>query len=61
MHNNNEIVFDSAYTDYFATFEFESGDRMELRIPSNQYGYIVDGDNGKLTFQGTRFLKYEIG
>ena len=54
-------MFDSAYTDYFATFEFESGDRMDLRIPSNQYEYIVDGDNGKLTFQGTRFLKYERG
>ena len=47
------------YTTYYITFQVESGDRMELNIPSSEYGYIVEGDHGKLTFQGTRFLRFE--
>lgn len=49
----------SAHTTYYITFQVESGDRMELNIPAHEYGYIVEGDHGKLTFQGTRFLKFE--
>lgn len=47
------------YTRYYATFQVESGDRMELEIPYSQYGYLVEGDNGKLTFQGSRFIGFE--
>ena len=43
-------------TTYYATFQVESGDRMELVIPGSQYGYLTEGDTGRLTFQGTRFL-----
>ena len=50
---------DHSHTDYYATFQFESGDRLELEIPHNQFGYLVEGDNGKLTFQGTRFLEFQ--
>lgn len=49
----------SGHTAYYITFQVESGDRMELHIPASEYGYIVEGDHGKLTFQGTRFLKFE--
>ena len=49
----------SAHTSYYITFQVESGDRMELNIPANEYGYIVEGDRGKLTFQGTRFISFE--
>lgn len=48
-----------SHTTYYITFQVESGDRMELQIPSQAYGYIVEGDRGKLTFQGTRFLSFE--
>ena len=50
---------DHSHTVYFATFQFESGDRLELEVPHNQFGYLVEGDRGKLTFQGTRFLGFE--
>ena len=50
---------DPSHTVYFATFQFESGDRLELEIPHNQFGYLVEGDKGKLTFQGTRFVSFE--
>ena len=50
---------DHSRTEYFVTFQVASGDRMELEIQSNQFGYLVEGDRGKLTFQGTRFLGFE--
>ena len=50
---------DHAHTTYYATFQFASGDRLELMIPYNQFGYLVEGDRGKLTFQGTRFLDFQ--
>ena len=50
---------DHSRTTYYATFQFESGDRLELEIPHNQFGYLVEGDKGKLSFQGTRYLNFE--
>ena len=50
---------DHSRTTYFATFQFESGDRLELEIPHSQFGYLVEGDKGKLSFQGTRYLNFE--
>ena len=50
---------DHSHTTYFATFQFESGDRLELEIPRDRFGYLVEGDRGKLHFQGDRFLDFE--
>ena len=50
---------DHSHTVYFATFQFESGDRLKLEIPPTQFGYLVEGDKGKLTFQGNRFMSFE--
>ena len=49
----------STSTSYYVTFQVESGDRMELHMAGHQYGLLVEGDRGKLTFQGTRFLSFE--
>ena len=46
-------------TSYYVTFQVESGDRMELPMAGHEYGLILEGDKGKLTFQGTRFLSFE--
>lgn len=46
-------------TSYHVTFEVESGDRLEFQLPSRAYGVILEGDRGKLTFQGTRFLEFQ--
>ena len=48
-----------SFTHYYATFQFQSGDRLELAIPRNQIGYLVEGDRGQLSFQGKRFLGFE--
>ena len=46
-------------TTYYVTFEVESGDRMELEMDGSEYGLLVEGDRGSLTFQGTRYLDFE--
>ena len=46
-------------TSYFVTFEVESGDRMEFRVNGAEYGRLSEGDVGRLSFQGTRFLGFE--
>lgn len=46
-------------TSYYVTFEVESGDRMELAVTGSQYGLLVEGDKGRLSFQGTRYLGFE--
>lgn len=58
-HNDpNGADYSHTYTTYFATFQVESGDRMELRVDGSDYGMLVEGDRGKLTFQGTRYLGF---
>ena len=49
----------SSSTNYYITFEFENGERKELYVRPNQYGLIVVGDTGTLTYQGTRFKGFE--
>ena len=46
-------------TTYYATFEVASGDRMEFQIRDSVYGMLAERDEGKLTFQGTRYLGFE--
>ena len=57
-HHHNDGAMTSS-TSYHVTFEVASGDRMELQVPASEYGYLVEGDRGSLTFQGTRFLSIE--
>ena len=46
---------------YHVTFEVESGDRMELKVSRSEYGMLVLGDSGRVSFQGTRYLGFERG
>jgi hypothetical protein len=59
-HNDgNGMMHTSTSTFYYVTFQFHSNDRQEFRVSGQQYGQLVEGDVGKLTFQGTRFLGFE--
>lgn len=49
----------STSTTYYVTFQVASGDRMELHVSGREYGMLVEGDFGNLTFQGTRYLGFE--
>lgn len=55
----NGHMHTTSSTWYYATFEVESGDRMELGVSGSEYGMLAEGDSGKLTFQGTRYLSFE--
>lgn len=46
-------------TSYYVTFQVESGDRMEFRVSGSKYATCIEGDTGKLSFQGTRYLGFE--
>lgn len=55
----NEHHHHHTSTSYYVTFQVESGDRMELQVSGQEYGMVVEGDVGNLTFQGTRYLGFE--
>lgn len=57
-HRNHGPVFVSSSTSYYVTFQVESGDRIELPVSGIQYGILSEGDSGKLTFQGTRYIDF---
>lgn len=57
-HNGSDNMHHSSSTSYYATFELTNGERMELPIPSNDFGMLVEGDEGTLQFQGTRFISF---
>ncbi len=58
-HSANGHMHTTSSTWYYVTFEVESGDRMELGVSGSEYGMLAEGDSGKLTFQGTRYLSFE--
>ena len=59
-HNHGDAGMHTTHsTTYYVTFEVESGDRMELRVSGQEFGMLVEGDFGKLTFQGTRYISFE--
>lgn len=58
-HNSGDHMHHTTSTTYYVTFEVESGDRMEFAVSGNQYGMLIEGDKGKLHFQGSRYLGFE--
>ena len=59
-HNNGGgAMHTTTSTTYYATFEFESGDRLELTLSGPEYGRLAEGDSGYLTFQGARYLDFQ--
>ena len=57
-HHAGEHHHSHTSTSYYVTFEVESGDRMELHMSGTEYGLLVEGDKGRLSFQGTRYLGF---
>lgn len=59
-HNTGEGMYHtSTSTFYYVTFQVASGDRMEFQVSGQEYGMLVEGDRGILSFQGTRYLGFE--
>ena len=58
-HSGTDHHVGHGHTTYYVTFEVASGDRMELNMSGTEYGLLVEGDWGDLTFQGTRYLSFQ--
>jgi uncharacterized membrane protein YraQ (UPF0718 family) len=58
-HHHHHHHHSSSTTYYYATFEVQSGDRVEFSVSDREYGMLAEGDTGKLTFQGTRYKGFE--
>ena len=58
-HHGTGMHHTSTSTTYYVTFQVESGDRMELHVAGSEYGLLIEGDRGMLTFQGTRYLGFD--
>lgn len=43
---------------YYVTFEFPTGQRLELEVPGRESGVLVTGDQGTLAWQGPRYLGF---
>ena len=57
LHDEHHMGHTS--TSYYVTFQVDSGDRMELRVTGSDHGMLVEGDRGRLSFQGSRFLGFQ--
>lgn len=57
--HDNELSVNRSDTKYYVTFEVESGDRLEFNVSGSDYGQCSVGDEGKLTFQGSRYQGFE--
>lgn len=59
-HQNDADGFHHHHTStsYYVTFQVDSGDRIEFHVSGQEYGLLVEGDQGDLSFQGTRYLGF---
>ena len=58
-HHAGEHHHHHTSTTYYVTFQVESGDRMAFHVTGQEYGLLIEGDRGNLSFQGTRYLGVE--
>ena len=59
IHNHHGNGHHHHSHSYHVTFEVQSGDRMELKVPRSEFGLLVKGDEGVLSFQGMRYLGFK--
>ena len=45
---------------YYATFQFQDGQRVELTVYEYQYEQLIIGDIGHLHFQGKKCLTFNV-
>lgn len=55
----NDHMHHHTSTWYYVTFQVDSGDRMEFSVTGQDYGMLIEGDRGNLSFQGTRYQGFE--
>lgn len=43
---------------HYITFQCENGEAFEFCVSYQKYDKLAEGDTGKLTFQGTRYISF---
>jgi hypothetical protein len=51
--------YDSVDTYYFVTFEFKNGARREYEVSGEEFGLVLEGDQGFVTAKGSRYEHFE--
>lgn len=51
----DQMMTSHSQTTYFVTFELKNRHRLEFKIKNKEFGMLVEGDIGMLTYQGTRY------
>lgn len=46
-------------SEYYIGFEMEDGERIELRVQGSQYGVIIEGDQGMVSFRDGRMVGFD--
>lgn len=46
-------------TMYFVAFQMDDGKRVELGVRGSEFGVLVEGDRGVLSYQGTQYLGFQ--
>jgi hypothetical protein len=57
-HHGVEVYTNHERTNYFITFQLEKTQRIELQVKESQYDLLFDGERGKLTYRGKRFIRF---
>ncbi|MPN19836.1 hypothetical protein SDC9_167208 [bioreactor metagenome] len=45
---------------YYITFQLEDGEQLEFSVTAVEYEELQEGQLGKISYQGNRFLGFEI-
>ena len=59
QHQQDEGISSRTTTTYYLTFELADGNRMEFRVDGHEFGMSIEGDQGSLTYQGTRYHGFQ--
>ncbi len=48
------------YVIYYLVFKLENGEEIEFLVKLKEYAIILEGNIGKLTFKGNRYIKFYL-
>lgn len=58
-HSQHNNTMSHTNTNYYIAFEFSNHERVQFKVSKLEFGKIIEGDVGILTFQGSRFISFE--
>lgn len=59
LSQGNAVPYVDTNVTYYVIFQVEGDDQVEFFVRKWDYSKLAEGDCGKLTFQGTKYLGFE--